>query len=254
MRLPRLLALVVVLGALAAGCEVRVDVAVQAEVDGSGEVRVAVGLDDLAAAAVPDLASQLRLDDLRDSGWTVTGPAEEGDGITWIRASKPFASPEEASAVMAEVSGPDGPFRDFRLERGREAFTERIRFRGVVDLSSGLEGFADDALRGAVGSDLQSIAEQIRRDTDEQIRDVFRFRVAALLPGSISSNAPTELDGAVVWTPRLGEEAHLSATGEAVRGSRVALAAALGASLLGLAALGWRRWRRRQGVEAAADG
>lgn len=228
----------------ASGCEIRVDVAVEASVDGSGEVRVAVGLDPEASERVPDLGDQLRIDDLREAGWTVTGPAPEADGYTWIRASKEFTDPADAGVVMDEISGPEGPFRDFSLRREQSAYEERIRFEGTVDLTGGLDGFGDDELRDRVDADLDQVADQIREDLDESLREVFRFRVAALLPGAVESNAPTELSGGALWTPELGEQVELRAEGQAVRWSAVVLtgvAAAAGVALVWLAVRAWRR-------------
>ncbi|MET0489938.1 MAG: hypothetical protein ABW143_06875, partial [Acidimicrobiales bacterium] len=47
--------------------------------DGSGTVTVEVVLDQEAADRVPDLAAQLRVRDLRQTGWEITGP-EPADG------------------------------------------------------------------------------------------------------------------------------------------------------------------------------
>ena len=64
--------------------------------------------------APADLAHQLRVDDLRAGGWQVVGPRKESDGLTWVRASKPFADPAEAERIVADLSGPTGPFHSFR--------------------------------------------------------------------------------------------------------------------------------------------
>ena len=69
----RLLLVIAALGALL-GCQAKLSVHVTVESNGSGSVEVGVGLDDEAVAKAGDLGSQLRVDDLRAAGWTVTGP------------------------------------------------------------------------------------------------------------------------------------------------------------------------------------
>src|SRR5205823_6123808 len=119
-------------------CQLTATVAVDAHRDGTGIVRVGVGLDADAARQVPDLTHDLRVDDLRRRGWAIVGPRQEKDGRTWVRAAKHFGSPDELRSVVAEVSGPSGPFRDFRLQRSRSFFRSRLRFTGTVDLSGGV--------------------------------------------------------------------------------------------------------------------
>jgi hypothetical protein len=235
-----------VVGALTlTACEVRVDVAVDAAADGSGVVRVGVGLDDEAVGQVPDLGSQLEVDDLRETGWTVSGPVAEDDGFTWIRASKPFSDPAEASVVMAEISGPDGPFRDFGLTRERSTYEDRLRFTGTVDLESGLDGFGDADVRDRLGGSVDDLAPQLGANL-RQLRESFRFRVAVLMPGAISSNAPTEVGGGAVWSPQLGERIDLVAEAHSVRWSSVAFTALAGLALVALVVVLMVRGIRRR--------
>ena len=191
------------------------DVGVDAAAGGGGTVRVAVGLDRQAVRRLPDLADQLEVDDLRRAGWEITGPAREADGRTWVRASKPFGSPEEAARVVAEVAGPQGPFRDFRLVRRTSFLKTTTEFSGVVDLGPGLESFGDDELRARLGgTSLGADVAELERQLGAALDRVFRIRVSARLPGSIESNAPAEADNGAVWAPRLGERVVLDATGE----------------------------------------
>ena len=95
----RLLALLAVV--LLSACQIRTEVALDVAEDGSGTVTVSVGLDPDAASRVPGLEEELRIDDLEATGWTVTGPAVEADGFTWVRATKAFASsPVGAGAIV----------------------------------------------------------------------------------------------------------------------------------------------------------
>jgi hypothetical protein len=254
------LALVVAL----AGCQIRTEIGVEVHDDGSGVVSVAVGLDADAIRQVPGLASQLRLDDLRQTGWTITGPSLEADGYTWIRASKPFATAADASRVLAEVAGDDGPFRDFVVTRERSFARTSYGFRGTVDFTGGLERFGDDALAAALdgeplGEDVSAIEARIGGAVDQ----AFTFRVAVRLPGGVTStNAPTKADNGAVWSPRLSEGGpiDLRASSEVRRTSTIVLVVvAVVAAVLAVGVLlgfPWRRRRRvrRRGRHAAAEG
>ena len=247
--------LLAVLVLVLAGCEVRTEIGVEVEEDGSGVVTVAVGLDDDAISRVPQLEQELRLDDLRATGWTITGPTLEADGFTWIRASKPFATPEAASGVLAEVAGTDGPFRDFVVTRQRSFARTDFTFRGTVDFTGGLESFGDEALAAALegeplGEDVAAIEERIGQAIDE----AFTFRVAVRLPGDLrSSNAPTEAANGAVWEPRLSEGGpiELVAESESTRTRTLVLVAvAVIAAVAALVVLLVPRRRRRRHARA----
>lgn len=181
-------------------------------------MRVAVGLDRAAAARVPNLAADLKVDDLRRSGWQVVGPRKEDDGRTWVRASKPFSNPAEASRVVAEITevdGKPGPIRDVRVTREESFFKTRTSFTGRVDLSGGLAGFSDEDLTKRLGgAPLGVDVDELRRQLGDTLEQVFRFQVAARLPGSVTSNAPVGAEGGAQWSPKLGENVVLTATGE----------------------------------------
>ncbi|MBV8304939.1 MAG: hypothetical protein JOZ04_12055, partial [Acidimicrobiia bacterium] len=125
-------------------------VGVDAKQNGSGVVRAGVGLDDDALQQIPNLAQQLRVDDLERSGWTVAGPRKEADGRTWVRATKPFANPAGAATAMRELNGPDGPFKDFRLTVERSFLRTKTSFSGTVD-RVGAQGLADPKLQQQLG-------------------------------------------------------------------------------------------------------
>ena len=167
---------------------------------GSGVVRAGIGLDDEALGEVGDPARELRLDDLRESGWTVTGPSKEADGLTWVRLSKPFADSDEAGRVASELSGPDGPFRDFLVERKRTFAKTTTRFTGTVDLSKGLAVLSDTGLEQALGDEnVAGLRDRFAKDFDRTLS----VRVDVRLPGQTRS-----------WEPKVGEELRLEAASE----------------------------------------
>ena len=113
----RLVLLVALLAWATSACQVVLTTGVDVTRDGTGRVTAGLGLDADAVKEVGDVATALRLDDVRQAGWQVEGPRKEGDGLTWVRASKPFADPDQLPAILAELNGADGPFRDFRVVR-----------------------------------------------------------------------------------------------------------------------------------------
>jgi hypothetical protein len=241
----------------ATGCRVRTEVGIDVAEDGSGVVTVAVGLDADAMARHPGLGSELRLDDLRDAGWEVTGPVGEDDGYTWVRATKAFATPADAGRVLAEVAGADGPFRDLAVTRATSFARTTYGFTGTVDLGGGLEAFGDAALAAALGGEpLGEDAAAIEARLGQPLEEAFTFRVALRLPGSVTeTNATVEEGGAVVWSPRLGEAAavELQAASEVRRTSTVVLTVVAAVALLAAVAVAagfpWRRRRRRRRAE-----
>ncbi|MCU1450470.1 MAG: hypothetical protein JWP02_2640 [Acidimicrobiales bacterium] len=222
-------------------CQVTIAVGVVAHQNGSGVVRAGVGLDADALRQIPDLAQQLRVDDLKKAGWTIAGPRKEGDGRTWVRATKPFANPAGARKAMTELNGPNGPFKNFSLKRTHSLLRTKTSFSGTVDLA-GARSLADPKLQqqlGGSGVDPKVLQQQL----DQAVNRSFRLEVVAQLPGKLSSNAPTEVSGGVVWRPKVGEQAKLSATSTAWN-LRPILFAALAVVLLAAAFIVWRRSHR----------
>ena len=224
-------------------CQVTIAVGVDAKPNGSGVVRAGVGLDDDALQQIPDLAQQLRVDDLKRAGWTVVGPRRETDNRTWVRATKPFANPAGAAKAMNELNGPNGPFKNFELTTKHEFLHTKMSFTGTVD-RVGAQSLADPKLQqqlGGSGVDPKVLEQQLNEIIDRSVST----EVVAQLPGSISSNAPTKVSGGVVWHPKAGEQAHLIASSTAwnlrpIIFGAVALVLAIAAVLV------WRRSRRHR--------
>ena len=208
---PSRLVLLGVLVALAAtACQVRTTVAVDVADDGSGTVEVAVGLDADAVGRLPDLdddgrstvadlAGLVRTDDLAAAGWQVSDPEADpsaDDGAVWIRATKPFGTPEEAGRVLGEITGSDGPLRDLQLDREESFGRTRFTFEGTADLSGGLEAFGDEGLAAALdGEVLGQDAAAIEEELGRPLADMFSLEISADLPGDSTTG---------VWAPVLG--------------------------------------------------
>lgn len=242
----RLLPLLVALLAWATtACQLTLAAGIDVNRDGTGRVTAGLGLDDEAVKEVGDLTTGLRLDDVRAAGWQVDAPRKEGDGLTWVRASKPFADPEQVPALLAELNGANGPFKDFRIVRTKSLTKSKTTFTGTIDLAGGLTGLSDPELNAALDDvDLGLDLEGLRRRFGDQL-DV---RVTAGLPGEVKTNAPARDGGRALWAPELGQTLQLEASSEALRiDPRIPLTAGavLLAAVTGLVVLRRRRRRRR---------
>lgn len=220
--------LVALLAWAASACQVTIAAGIDVERNGTGRVTAGLGLDADAVNEVGDPATALRVDDLRQAGWQVEGPRREDDGRTWVRASKPFDNPDQAAAVVAELNGPDGPFRDFRIVRSRSLTRSKTVFTGTLDLSRGLAGLSDPELATALGDvDLGLDLEGLRR----RFGDKLKIQATAGLPGKVTTNAPARDGDRALWAPELGQTIQLEASSTAFRFDPV-IPAAAGAMLV----------------------
>jgi hypothetical protein len=209
-------------------CRVDVHVGLDADADGGGRVRASAVLDGDAverlvgeAAGDPersDPATRIKVDDLRDAGWTVTGPEPTEGGGLEVVATHDYDDPAEARRLLAELAGDPGPIRDVVLRQERTFFKTTTDFEATFDLAAGLGAFTDPELREALGATdeapLGITAEQLERQLGEAVERMLGLQVAVRLPGDVTSNAPTAIDDGGVWTPRLGEEVVLEARSE----------------------------------------
>lgn len=218
----------------ATGCQVRLAAGIEVREDGSGIVQAAIGLDAEALRELGDPARRLRVGDLRDAGWDVTGPDEEADGLTWVRATKRFASPAEAAGVASELSGPGGPLREFKVRREQSLWRTTTTFSGLVDLTDGLAGLADPEVVERLGSNLGLDLAGLRQRFGDGLGDAIQVRVTARLPGRSQT-----------WRPALGETLSLLARSSSWRPELVLPAAGslvfAAAALVGVARAGRRR-------------
>ncbi len=219
---------------------------------------VSVSLDRSALAAmggVPALAAQLQAADLRAASWTVTGPVPGPGSTTVVSASHGYATPAEASALVADLagSGPAGgegrPFH-VSLQKRPGFWQDEAVLRGQVDLRCGVNCFGDSGLTSALGFPT-GVNPASLAGPGNQPDQVFTFSFDARLPGHVVNSNGTALpDGSVRWTPRLGQRLQLAALTRTWNTGRI-LAAIVTAGVVvilgvGLAAYWWVRRRRRK--------
>ena len=186
--------------ALLASCRVdaRVDVAVGD--DGAGQVQVTAGFDDEALARAGDL----RLDDVRAAGWTVTGPQKELDrdasGRTWIHATKGFTDGQQFTAIMNEVTGTSGVFRDFQLRRTTGFARVTYTLTGTIDATRGLDAFSDPEVAQLLGGNA------LGRPAADAIKDAANASLvfAVVLPRHVQGSADRVVGRRAEWDVPLG--------------------------------------------------
>lgn len=182
--------------ALLGACTLHVDVDVDVAKDGSATVEAIVTLDDAAVARVGgDLHNVLALEQLRKEGWTVDGPTRGSDGLTTLTVRRHVDQAAGAGAAVAQLSGHDGPFQDFRVTTHRSLTETRWAVTGRVDLDRGA------GTHGAPSSkDVQQLADQLGQSLDRLVQ----VRVRVRLPGHVASNATTKATNGAVWQVAFG--------------------------------------------------
>ncbi|MFZ9482674.1 MAG: hypothetical protein ACO3AV_07220, partial [Ilumatobacteraceae bacterium] len=160
----------------------------------------------------PGLADDLRFDDAVAAGWQVTGPSVTDEGGLKVEVSHPFQTIEQATALLASVSGANGPLHDVALTRAVTADTVTTGITGTLRVDGGLSAFADPDLLAAVGATPYADAITAAGLQPAQAATV-TVRIA--LPGSLAAADPqaTVEDGAQVWAvPLDGTAFTLSST------------------------------------------
>ena len=192
LRLSAVIASAVVLSA----CRVDTAIDLRVDPDGSGKVRVTVTADADVVARAPNIAGDLRLDDLKAVGWKVNGPSSTETGGLEITLERPFDGPAEASAILAQVNGARGPLHDAVLSRSGSDTNSTWTLTGRLEVKGGLETFADDAAIALLGG--APYAEDVAAsglDLGDAVGIVFNAR----LPGSVDSTTGMNTDGVVSW-------------------------------------------------------
>lgn len=166
--------------------------------DGSGTVTVTADLDAEAAAQLGDPAN-LALGDLTAAGWELDGPTGRRGGLR-IVAVRRFASAEQLPAVLEEVGGPDGVFRDTSLviEDGFAATTST--FRTKLHLSGDPAQLSDEQLTALLGGlPLGRTSEELAAIGADRA-DAATLTVRVSLPGGVDDTDGALRAGTATWS------------------------------------------------------
>jgi hypothetical protein len=179
----RVLSLLLVALALTA-CKVDTTVDVKVEADGSGVITLTAVADADVVAQAPGLAEDLRFDDAVAAGWVLTPPAATDTGGLQVVLTHPFATVEEATALLGSINGPDGPLHDVALTRTVTDDEITTALSGSIRVANGIDAFADPDVLSAIGG--SPYADDIAA-TQLRPADVVTFTFTADLPGSVTS-------------------------------------------------------------------
>jgi hypothetical protein len=179
--------------------------------NGSGTISVVVAADADAVRNAPELATSLNVDDLRAAGWTVDVQDPAANGGLSVVAARTFATVDEASLFLTQLSGDNGPLRNIALTRTGGVNDASYQFSGVGGLPKGLAGFADADALTVLGEApfAAALAEQ-----GGVLGDVLGVSLALTLPGepgeiseTTATIAPRQADDAsttFTWNLALG--------------------------------------------------
>lgn len=214
----RLRVAVAVMAALVvlAGCRVDVSIDVAVQADGSGTITLTAVADQAVVNAAPGLANDLRLNDARNAGWTVTGPEPTDAGGLRVVLTHPFGTVQEATAILTTINGDAGPLHDPALGRVLQDGKVTFSLAGTLRIDGDLAAFADVPLMNSVGgkapwSDKIAKAERTK---------VVGVTLRVTLPGAVTSAATRDGD-ALVWTAPYGGNGEPLASSSVVAGSVV---------------------------------
>jgi hypothetical protein len=172
---------------LAAACKVDTTVTVTVHDDGSGVVAVTAVLDRDAVQAAESgggkLEDRIRVGDLAGHGWTVQPWVRAPDGSAQITLSKPFRTPQQATAIVNEINGTVGPLRDVTVTRDSGTFSTSYSTTGSVNLKDLQTGLTTD--QGVVGAlAAQGVdAAAVDRSLLAQLHQAVGVTVKVELPG-----------------------------------------------------------------------
>jgi len=241
------------------GCRADVRISVTATRAGAGQLAVSLVLDAQAAARIGDVGRALQLGDLERAGWQVSGPRTGAGGSVTTTISHGFSTPAQFSSLLEELSVPDpGGRRPVRLSvgRGRGLTSSSVLVSGDVDLRGGVDAFADDGLRRALGvTSVQAAIDRLRQDGDTV--PTVSAEVVTALPGRPVDVTPggRVAGDTVTWTIPLGTDQAIGAGAVVTSGAArrwLAAAAACLVALVLVAAWGTAAALRRRPTRARA--
>ena len=187
------------------GCRVDLATSVNVAENGSGTISVVVAADADAVRNAPELATSLNVDDLRAAGWTVDVQNPTANGGLSVVAARTFATVDEASLFLTQLSGDNGPLRNITLTRTGGVNDASYQFSGVGGLPKGLAGFADADALTALGEApvAAALAEQ-----GGVLGDVLGVSLALTLPGEPGVTSETT----ATITPRQADDSSTTFT------------------------------------------
>ncbi len=185
------------LAVLCASCRVDVNVNVAMQLDGSGVVTITAVADADVVKQAPSLSTDLRFDDVKTAGWTVTGPTPAANGGLMVVLTKTFQTPAQATEILANVSGPNGPLVGLALARDHTGALTTFHLSGTLQVTGRMAAFSDETLLSAVGATPYARELAAAR---VQPADAVGITFTASLPGVAKSSTGAASAGMLSWT------------------------------------------------------
>ncbi len=177
-----------------AACDVQGIVRIDVDEDGSGVVSVSAVLDSDTVEQLGDPLYSVVVNDLEGAGWVVAEPRASGD-LTVFEATRSFEHPDDLAAVMDEVGGADGVFRDIELVVTDRFAATQYELSGRVVSSGSLTDFGDPGVAELLDGESVGYSpdelETLLATTDGSVR----LDVEVSLPGSDRSDTSVVLSG-----------------------------------------------------------
>ncbi len=180
-----------------ASCRVDVNVNIAMKVDGSGLITITAVADAAVVKQAPSLATDLRFDDVKTAGWTVVGPTAEPTGGLRVVLTKTFQTPAQATEILANVSGPNGPLVGIALAREHTGALTTFHLNGTLQVTGGMSAFSDETLLSAVGA--TPYARELAA-AGVQPADAVGITLTAGLPGAVKTTTGAQGGGTLSWT------------------------------------------------------
>lgn len=220
---------------VATSCQATAAVDLQIEPNGQGTLSIVATADQDIVASAPGLAESLSFADAQAAGWQVSPVAPDEQGRLQVRIWHDFDSPDEANILLAQLSGPEGPFRGLQIRRDRDGGRSTWTLDGSLELANGLSSLADAGLiQLAQAAPFQKDLAESGLTLDQAFLVTFRVT----MPGTIDSTTGVQDVSTVQWTVPL-DGTNLEVTTQSTHSSRLgAFAGPLAPALLWLAG-GW---------------
>jgi hypothetical protein len=189
-----------VLAVAACRADARINVTITSS--GAGTVAATLVLDRQAVAVVGD---RVDVSDLRQQGWSVTGPAKHADGSESITVAHDFRDAAEGTALLAHLGQPV----QLTVIGSRGSLSSTVGLGGAVDLTGGPDALAGQVpnLPGGAAGALAAIARE------GGTLPAFSVQVVAMLPGKPRTVVGRgRVSGATVtWDAPMGSRTTLGA-------------------------------------------
>lgn len=182
--------------AVLSSCRVEQTISLEVERNGSGKVVVTATADKDVVDRVPDLAADIRTDDLAAAGWDVDGPTPTEDGGLTITVTRAFDNPTEATLILGQVNGARGPLQEVVLTRSGKDTNSVFTLAGRLEVNGGLQSFVDDATFELLGS--APYADDIA-ESGVDLGAAVGLNFQVRLPGEVDATTGVQSQGAITW-------------------------------------------------------